>query len=100
VAVERLSDADPGVRAAALDACKALRADGLHETIMPMLGDEEGKVRAAAAAYIAAFPSPSAAEGLRQALMSEQDGKALSQMKKALKACEKAGANPYAFGGS
>ena len=95
VASEKLADSVAAVRAAALEACRALRVADLTDRVTPMLRDEDPAARRAAAEYIAAYPKPSAAKELDEALALEEDKVARSQMTKALKSCERAGANPY-----
>lgn len=95
-ALECLTDEDGGVRAAALGSLREMKADGLHDRVVPLLKDAEARVRAAAAAYLAAHGMASAMQPLSEALQVEQDSKARSQLTKALKTCQQAGANPYA----
>ncbi|MCK4625847.1 MAG: HEAT repeat domain-containing protein [Phycisphaerae bacterium] len=92
---ERLSDLDADVRTAALSACRDLRADDLHDRVVPLLQDDDRRVRGSAAAYVVSFPRPDLAQALRTAVQTERDKAARNQMNKAIKACEKAGANPY-----
>ncbi|MDY6913669.1 MAG: HEAT repeat domain-containing protein, partial [Planctomycetota bacterium] len=94
-ATERFQDADAAVRAAALNVCNHLRAGELHEKVIPLLRDDDNRVRGAAVAYLARFPSSSAVQDLQVALQTEEDRIVCNQIDKALKACEKAIANPY-----
>lgn len=97
---ERLSDSDASVRTAALSVCRDIRADSLHSLVMPLLEDNDNRVRSSAAAYITSFPQPGSAQALRLAVQSEHDKSVLNEMNKAIRACDKAGeragANPYA----
>jgi len=95
-AAELFGDPDADVRVAALTACKYLRADALHEPVTAMLRDEDARVRRAAAEYMTAVPAPDAVEVLKAAMLDEHDNRTFAQLNKALKACEKAGANRYA----
>ena len=96
VAQSRLDDPLGSVRAAAIDACRALRVAGLDGRAIPMLADGEAVARKAAGAYLAAFPVAAACGPLRSAMQHEQDPAVARQMAKAVKACEADGANPYA----
>jgi hypothetical protein len=91
-ALECLTDADAEVRATAMAACRAAKADGLQPQAVDMLRDPAPAVRKAAAEYLTRFPAASAAETLHGLVQLEEDGAARGQMAKALKACDKAGA--------
>ena len=90
-----LSDPDPGVRTAALAACKDLHLDSLQDQAIGWLQDAEPAVRGAAAAYVSAYPTAEAAEPLRIALQGEQDSGARRKIGRAIKACQKLYENPY-----
>ena len=95
LATERLADPDPGVRTAALAACKDLHLDSLQDQAIGLLQDAEPAVRGAAAAYVSAYPTAEAAEPLRIALQGEQDSGARRKIGRAIKACQKLYENPY-----
>ena len=94
-AISLLDDTDNEVRATALSICKKLRLGGLQERVIPMLKALDSNVRHTACEYIAAYPDPSAAEPLKDAMQSEPDRRTHKQMAKALKVCEEIDANPY-----
>ena len=60
-----------------------------------MLKVLDSNVRHAVCEYIAAYPDPSAAGPLKDAMQSEPDRRTHKQMAKALKACEVIDASPY-----
>ena len=97
VATACLDDADADIRAAATKACTALRVEALHDKAVAMLRDVHPDVRAAAADYISSFPTADAAQPLSAACQAEMDARVRRRMNKALKACQRAGANPYAL---
>ena len=95
LAARRLADEAPAVRALALSTCVDAKVDGHLPRAVELLADGEASVRAAAAAYITAFPGPEARQALDAALANETDRKAAAGMKKAAKALDRLGANPY-----
>jgi len=95
-AMECLDDFDAGIRAAAMAVCTRHRLAGLEGRAAQLLTDPDSPVRAAAADYLAAFPAVVNAAALQKAIQAERDSKALARMTRAMKAVEKAGANPYA----
>jgi len=82
-----LNDAEEEVRAAAVTACRELRGGGLHDRIIPLLGDAAPRVRQAAAEYLIAYPSARAHQPLQQAWGSEQDAAVGKKLAKAVEAC-------------
>lgn len=95
--IAAVDDADPAVQAAALDACTAMRLDRAQEQAIVLLHSDDARVRAAAARYLAALPTSTAAGDIQTALQHETDRTARRDLQRALSAAEQAGANPYAM---
>ena len=98
IAAEHLGNPSVAIREAALFACADLRLGNLHNRVIPMLRDPDSSIRQAVGTYIAAYPLGNAVEPLRTAIQTETDKAARKKMTKAVKACEKMVANPYAAG--
>jgi hypothetical protein len=63
--------------------------------VADMMSDADRGVRAAVAAYLADHPAAEVFGALTEALHAEQNPVVLTGLRKAIRAAEKAGANPY-----